>query len=131
MKRFHVVTVIMLVLGVALTTAQAQKKPGQGGGDPKQRAEQAVARLKEGGLTLADDTWAKVQTVYEESFTKPEGSSKPDREQMQKQREETNTKLKAILTNEQFKKLEEIEKSSGPGGHKEGGQKGGQHKKPQ
>ncbi len=45
------------------------------------------------------------------------GSGKPDREQMQKQREETNTRLKAILTDEQFKKLEEIEKSSGPGSH--------------
>jgi hypothetical protein len=131
MKRFHVFFLIVFFTGAVLATAQAQKKPGQGGADPKQRAEQTVTRLKEGGLALTDDTWAKVQTVYEESFTKAEGSGKPDREQMQKQREETSARLKAILTEEQYKKLEEIERSAGPGGRKDGGGKGAQHKKPQ
>ena len=125
MKRFHVITMLTLVLGVAFTSVSAQKKPAQA--DPKQRAAQTVAKLKEGGLELSDDSWAKVQAVYEESFTKANTGTKPDREAVQKEREETNTKLKAVLTDEQYVKLQEIEKSKGPGGNQHGG---AQHKKP-
>ena len=114
----------MLVAGTFVSMAQ----PGGGrpGGqmDPAQMAQRRADQMKE-TLKLTDDQYAKVLALYKEENearqkAMQEGQGqRMDREAMQKQREEQNKKLEAILTPEQYKTWTEQQQNMmrrGPGG---------------
>jgi len=81
-------------------------------------------------LNLTDDQKPKVKAVLEEQSTKMRGvrdlPQDEQREKFQASREETNKKMKEILTPEQYTKFESMRRGpGGPGGGKKGGKKSG------
>jgi len=117
------------------TAAQAQtNRPpggavgGAGGGGAGRRGgvDQQMARLSE-QLNLTDAQKPKVKAVLEEQSKEMQElrnitDQTERRSKLMALREETNKKLKAILTPEQFKKYEEIQPR---GGRRNGGGGGG------
>ncbi|MCX6599890.1 MAG: Spy/CpxP family protein refolding chaperone [Acidobacteria bacterium] len=117
------------------TTAFAQGPGGPGGRggrmDPAQMVERQVTDMKD-RLKLTDEQAAKVKPIIEaqmkqmaelrEKYPRPEPGNPPSEEMMtamQKMREETNTKIAAVLTPEQqteFKKFSSERRGMGPGG---------------
>lgn len=111
----------LLLAGTAVASAQPgwQRGPGGQRPDPAQMAQRRADMMKE-TVNLTDEQYAKVVEVYKaqsEQFAKArEEGVRPDREQMQKMREETNAKLKEILTPDQFEAWEKSDASRGPRG---------------
>ena len=125
----------LLVAGVMLVAGSFVSKAQPGGGgfpggqgqfDPAQMATMRADMMKQ-TVNLTDDQYKKVVALYKEETEAmmkafQSGQQQPmDREAMQKQREEQNKKLKAILTDEQWKKWEEAMQNmmrgfGGPGG---------------
>ena len=133
---------VMLVAGSFVSMAQpGGGRPGGQGGrqfDPAQMAQRRADMMKE-TLKLTDAQYAKVLEMYKEESEamqkQMQSGERPrmDRETMQKQREEQNKKLKAILTEEQFKTWTEQQQEmrrgfGGPGGP--GGPGGGRPPRP-
>ena len=121
---------VMLVAGSFVSMAQpGGGRPGGQGGrqfDPAQMAQRRADMMKE-SLKLTDAQYAKVLEMYKEESEaiqkQMQSGERPrmDRETMQKQREEQEKKLKAILTEEQFKtwtaQQQEMRRGfGGPGG---------------
>ena len=133
---------VMLVAGSFVSMAQpGGGRPGGQGGrqfDPAQMAQRRADMMKE-ALKLTDAQYAKVLEMYKEESEamqkQMQSGERPrmDRETMEKQREEQNKKLKAILTEEQFKTWTEQQQEmrrgfGGPGGP--GGPGGGRPPRP-
>ena len=133
---------VMLVAGSFVSMAQpGGGRPGGQGGrqfDPAQMAQRRADMMKE-TLKLTDAQYAKVLEMYKEESEamqkQMQSGERPrmDRETMEKQREEQNKKLKAILTEEQFKTWTEQQQEmrrgfGGPGGP--GGPGGGRPPRP-
>jgi Spy/CpxP family protein refolding chaperone len=122
---------MMLVAGSFVSMAQpGGGRPGGQGGrqfDPAQMAQRRADMMKE-TVKLTDEQYAKVLALYKEESEamqkQMQSGERPrmDREAMQKQREEQDAKLKAILTEEQFKTWTEAQQNrmlrgmGGPGG---------------
>ena len=95
-------------------------------------AQRRADQMKE-AVKLTDEQYAKVVALYKEEseamqkmMQSTDRRQQMDREAMQKQREEQEAKLKAILTEEQYKTWTEAQQNMrrrGPGGP--GGQGGG------
>ena len=133
----------ILVAGSFVSMAQpGGGRPGGQGGrqfDPAQMAQRRADMMKE-TLKLTDAQYAKVLEMYKEESEamqkQMQSGERPrmDREAMQKQREEQEKKLKAILTDEQFKTWTEQQQNmrrggfGGPGGP--GGPGGGRPPRP-
>ena len=133
----------MLVAGSFVSMAQpGGGRPGGQGGrqfDPAQMAQRRADMMKE-TLKLTDAQYAKVLEMYKEESEamqkQMQSGERPrmDRETMEKQREEQEKKLKAILTDEQFKTWTEQQQNmrrggfGGPGGP--GGPGGGRPPRP-
>ena len=104
MKKQTVILAMALCM-MGATAAMAQRNNGQQGGRPdnSQRIEQMVKEL------ALDDAKAKEFRAVMESM-KPAANigERPSREEMQKKREEADQKVKAILTEEQYKKYQEL-----------------------
>ncbi len=135
MKNNRLVQVALAAsLTLVATTAFAQGPGGPGGRgrmDPAQMMERQLTDMKD-RLKLTDEQTAKVKPVLEaqmkqmaelrEKYPRPEPGNPPSEEMMtamQKMREETNTKIAAILTadqQEEFKKLSSERRGMGPGG---------------
>ena len=109
----------MLVFGMAVANAQPGGGPGGQRMNPEQMAKSRADRMKE-VVKLTDAQYAKVLALYKEeseAMQKAMGNGQPDREAMQKMREEQETKLKEILTAEQYKTWSESDANRrGPGG---------------
>ena len=121
---------VMLVAGSFVSMAQpGGGRPGGQGGrrfDPAQMAQRRADMMKE-TVKLTDEQDAKVVALYKEESEAMQklmqSGQRPqmDRESMQKQREEQNKKLQAILTPEQYKTWTEAQQNrrggfGGPGG---------------
>ena len=117
--KFFVAATIMIA-GAFVSNAQP------GGGfqfDPNEIAKMRADDMKQ-TVKLTDDQYTKVVALFKaemENMQKMfEGGGMPDMDAMQKQREEQNKKLKAILTEDQFKKWqkqqEEMRAQFGGGG---------------
>ena len=121
---------VMLVAGSFVSMAQpgGGRPGGQGGRQfaPAQMAQRRADMMKE-SLKLTDAQYAKVLEMYKEESEamqkQMQSGERPrmDRETMQKKREEQEKKLKAILTEEQFKtwtaQQQEMRRGfGGPGG---------------
>ena len=122
---------VMLVAGSFVSKAQPGGggfPGGQGQFDPAQMATMRADMMKQ-TVNLTDEQYTKVVALYKEeseAMMKAFQSGQPqpmDPQAMQKQREEQNKKLKAILTDEQWKKWDEAMQNmmrnfgqGGPGG---------------
>lgn len=130
---------MMLVAGSFVSMAQPGGQGGRGGQDgrqfdPAQMAQRRADEMKE-AVKLTDEQYAKVLAMYKEESEamqkQMQSGQRPqmDREAMQKQREEQDAKLKAILTEEQFKTWTEAQQNmrrQGPGGPGGPGDQGGE-----
>ena len=117
---------ILITLGTMVANAQPGGM-GRGGQrmDPEQMAKRRADMMKE-TVKLTDDQYTKVVELYKaqsEEMQKlfQQGGQQQGREAMEKLQNEQNEKLKAILTEEQFKTWTESEQSrrgrmGGPGG---------------
>ena len=117
MKKLSLIAAMVLGgLVAASTLANAQdahkdaKKGGQGGLNVEQRLERLTTQL-----SLTDDQKPKVKAVLEETSKKMQDPA-ADKKAI---RDEQNTKMKAILTPEQFTKYQEMNQHRG----KKGGDK--------
>ena len=107
---------------------------GMGGGnfDPQAMIDRQMDELKE-GLQLSDDQEKQVREIITSGFEtmrkareemQDGGDREAMREKMQQMREEQNVKIKAVLSEEQFTKYEQIQEErrqrmrqgGGPGG---------------
>ena len=124
MKKLSLIVAVALGTLVAcnLATAQDASKKGKRGG---MSAEQRVEQMKK-DLNLTDEQVPKVKAVFEDQQKKmqdlrSETDQTARRTKMREIMEETQTKMKGILTDEQFKKWQE----ASPYGKKSGGSKSG------
>lgn len=87
----------------------AQDRPERSERGPGQNIEQMVSELG-----LNDKQTEKLKTVFEEMKPGRNGSEeRPSREEMEKKRTEMDAKIKAILTDEQYTKYQEMRKNRG------------------
>lgn len=119
---------------VACTLPAMAQDSGQGKRDGRMNIERQLERMTT-QLNLTPEQKPKVKAVLEERNKKfqekmPQLRDLPREERAEKMRpitEETNKKLKAILTADQYKKYEEMRRERGPRGEK--GEKKGNSKK--
>lgn len=110
-----ITTLLILLFSIGSITLFAQQHGPRERLSPAERAEKTVEHLnKELTLTKQQQTELKnwFTTHYkqqEETFKKNHAERKAMREQMQKNREQTEAQLKKILTTEQFQKYQEKE----------------------
>jgi periplasmic protein CpxP/Spy len=145
-------TILFLSL-ILLVFSGSFAQPPQGGGgrfNPEERQKQQLEMMKK-ELSLTPEQTTKVEALNKETgekmralFEANSGDRDKAREKMRAVREESDTKLKAILTAEQYTKWQEIEKKMreerrgnrpqggpgdpggpGPDGGQRGGQRGG------
>jgi Spy/CpxP family protein refolding chaperone len=128
-----VVSALMLIgLSAFAQEQQAPPPQGQGGGQGRggmmASPEQRANRLAE-QLSLSDDQKAKVQKIYEDAQKDMQGMQGASREDRMAKMQATNEKVKAVLTDDQKKKFDEMQqrmrdrqRQGGPGGEG-GGQK--------
>lgn len=134
----------VIICAFIATSAFAQGFGGQGGApqfDPAQMATRQADRIKE-ACGLNDEQYAKIKEFYQkqqEEMMKQfqqggEGQERPrmSREDMQKRREAQTAEIKKILTEDQFKKYEEMQSQQrqrmgqgGPGMRQGGRPQGG------
>jgi len=95
---------LLLVLGAAAAAAQPMRM------NPEERTEQLAT-----SLSLTPEQKPKVLEIFKaadearrKAFEEREGDRDAMRQVMQKQREETDAKLKAVLTEEQFAQYEKL-----------------------
>jgi len=102
-------TALLMVCGVAM----AQGPRGDRNMDPKQRAQQMTEQMVK-DYSLTDAQKEKVQALNLDMSQKMSEIKGDDRDarrtQMQKIRDDYQTKLKGVLTDEQYKKFEKAEK---------------------
>jgi Spy/CpxP family protein refolding chaperone len=134
MKRWMMIAMsALLLMGVSAFAQEAQPPAqGQGGGQGQGRGgmmmspEQRTTRLAE-QLSLTDEQKTKVQKIYEEQQKDMQGMQGASREERMAKMQATNDKIKAVLTDEQKKKFDDMQqrmRQRGPGGP--GGGEGGQ-----
>ena len=131
--RWMIIAISALMLIGLSAFAQEQQAPpaGQGGGQGRggmmMSPEQRATRLAE-QLSLSDDQKAKVQKIYEDAQKDMQGMQGASREDRMAKMQATNEKVKAVLTDDQKKKFDEMQQRmrdrqrGGPGGEG-GGQK--------
>lgn len=105
---------MLLFLGATFLSAQSRTPKGRM--SPEQQATQTVERLNK-ELKLTDKQKNELQEWFTDSFKKrnEEFQKKQEdreamKEAMQKDRQETEARLKEILTGDQYKKYQENEK---------------------
>ena len=126
MKRWMMIAMSALLLMGVSALAQEATPPaqGQGGGQGQGRGgmmmspEQRTTRLAE-QLSLTDEQKTKVQKIYEEQQKDMQGMQGATREERMAKMQATNDKIKAVLTDDQKKKFDEMQqrmRQRGPGG---------------
>ena len=102
-KQVMSLAVVLCMMGAAAGMAQDTNRQKGERMDPSQRIEQMVKEL------ALDDAKAKeFRSVMESMKPAANIGERPSREEMQKKREEADQKVKAILTEEQYKKYQEL-----------------------
>lgn len=106
MKKQILSLVVVLLMGATVCMAQERKN---GKMDRQKRMEQMIIDL---GL---NENQAKdfKEAMKEMRPTKNDSDARPSREEMQKKRNEVNAKIKTILTEEQYKKYQEMSQRKG------------------
>lgn len=121
---------MMFLVGTFAANAQPGRGMGPGNFDPEQMAQMRANQMKE-AVNLTDAQYTKVVELFKAENAEMQkafqsGQQGGGREAFEKMRTERETKLKAILTEEQFKTWTEKEREfmrgpGGPGGPGPGG----------
>jgi Spy/CpxP family protein refolding chaperone len=120
-------TVAMLPLANA-QDAKKGRGPGGSGGRGMMSAEQRIERLEEAVGKLTDDQKAKIKDIYAKTSEKMQGLSDDERrEKGMELMRESGRAVRAVLTEEQQKKYDEMMAQMGQGRGGPGG--GGGRKK--
>ncbi|MDD3040208.1 hypothetical protein [Bacteroides sp.] len=106
MKKQILSLVVALLIGTTVCIAQNRQ---QGKVDREKRIEKMITDL---GLNekQAKDFKAALQEMRPTKQKQGEQAERPSREEMQKKRNELETKMKNILTEEQYKKYQDMRK---------------------
>ncbi|MFC6999910.1 hypothetical protein [Rufibacter roseus] len=126
MKQLIIMAVIVLS---AFGTSIAQQGPGNRQRmTEEQRVEQTISNLKQ-KVTLSDSQWSDLRVIYtdfykESAAMRGQSGTRPDPEQMKKLQENKNAKIKALVGEENFKKIQEAERNNMGGARSRGARKG-------
>lgn len=129
MKKSIVRTLPLILLIMCTITAFAQQGGGRGRGnmDPKEMAARQTQVMQD-SLNLTADQLPKVETLnmeYAEKMKgirdKADGDREAMRDAMMPMMKEKDVELKAILTGEQWTKLQAIRKTARESGQRRGG----------
>lgn len=106
MKKSILMTLLLLVSSFSVLMAQRPQ------GTPEERAKRTVERIKP-DLSLTEQQEKDVLPVYTEFYASMskamEGGERPSQEDRQKMTDARNEKLKKVLSEDQMKKLIELE----------------------
>ena len=127
-QRFLLTVALVLTMGLG---AYAQQGGGQQRRSPEERVKAMLERLTP-ELKLSQDQVVKLDTVFTRNFKELQkmredaqaSGNRPDREAFQKLNNDRDEKVKAILSEEQFKKYKEQQEAMrqrGGGGPRGGG----------
>ena len=125
MKQLIIMAAIVLS---SIGTSMAQQGPGNRQRmTEEQRVEQTMTNLKQ-KITLTDSQWSELRVIYtdfykESAAMRGQSSGRPDMEQMKKQQENKSAKIKAVVGEENLKKIQEAEHSNMGGGKARGARK--------
>ena len=92
-----------IILGAGTMSAQ------RGGGNQRMSVEDRVANMAK-ELNLTDKQQKQITAIYKESRAKRTEGTRPTREEMRAEIEKVNQKVNAVLTDEQKKKFEKMNK---------------------
>lgn len=92
-----------IILGAGTMSAQ------RGGGNQRMSVEDRVANMAK-ELNLTDKQQKQITAIYKESRAKRTEGTRPTREEMRAEMEKVNQKVNAVLTDEQKKKFEKMNK---------------------
>lgn len=106
MKKQILSLVVALLIGTTVCIAQNRQQGQQGKVDREKRVEKMITDL---GLNEKQAKDFKV-ALQEMRPAKQKSGERPSREEMQKKRNEVETKIKSILTEEQYKKYQDMRK---------------------
>ena len=133
-----VLALAVALMGTIVMNAQPPHRPGM---DKGQMLEKRVERLEK-ELNLTPEQKAEILRIYTEEMETmqqaapsrgqgfepgDEDAMKARHEQMQKQRQETNARIEALLTPEQAEKFAQIKDRDGRRGHRPGMGHPGRH----
>ena len=93
-----------IILGAGTMSAQ------RGGGHQRMSVEDRVANMAK-ELNLTDKQQKQITAIYKESRAKRTEGTRPTREEMRAEMEKVNQKVNAVLTDEQKKKFENMNKA--------------------
>lgn len=115
MKKILILSSALLMLLV--TGCNSQQKSSREQRNPEQEAERMVEHLKQ-ELNLTEAQQSELKTYFtasfkkrSENFEKNKDNRKERREQMKHAQEETDARLKEILTEEQYNKHKELQEN--------------------
>jgi Spy/CpxP family protein refolding chaperone len=111
----------LLVLGVALTGMQARAQGGPQGRGPRMSPEQRLEQLDQ-TLKLTDDQKSKIKPILEDQQKQMDAlrsdsslSQEDRRAKMRSIMQESNGKIRDLLTDDQKKQFDEMQQRRGPG----------------
>ena len=109
MKKQIITMVALTMLSAATAMAQGER--------PEQKGPRGnmMEKMKT-ELSLTDEQAAKMQEVFKEMRPSKQGE-RPSREEMEKKRTEMETKIKGILTEEQYAKYQKMRSERRPPRH--------------
>ena len=93
-----------IILGAGTMSAQ------RGGGHQRMSVEDRVANMAK-ELNLTEKQQKQITAIYKESRAKRTEGTRPTREEMRAEMEKVNQKVNAVLTDEQRKKFEKMNKT--------------------
>lgn len=107
MKKQILTLAAIAVLSSSVCMAQGPQR-GEGRGPRGNMMEKMKTEL-----SLSDEQAAKLSDVFKQARPSSDGQ-RPTREEMQKKREETDAKIKEILTEEQYTKYKKMQQERRP-----------------
>jgi periplasmic protein CpxP/Spy len=122
---------LAVIAGLALVTATVSAQ-NQGGGaanmDPNARAQKMTADIKQNVTGITTDQESKILAAEQEftkgmqdAYTSSNGDRDAMRSKMQPLKDARDTKIKAILTADQYAQYQKFEATQHQGGHRGGG----------
>lgn len=124
MNKRTVLSILTGVLLVVVTSIGLEAQRGQRPPEPPDQAQikQMMEKLST-ALSLTEDQKSKITVYFNSHFKEMEtlmkSGGRPDRSVMEQRKKDFETKVKALLTEEQQKKFDEFMKQNGP---KQGGE---------
>ena len=113
MKKLIVAAAFVLSCVVTANAQQGSRQPQQV--PVEQRVEQTTSKVKE-HLTLSEAQWEELNTIYTSYYQdmvtmRQQGAARPDRTKMMELQTSRDTKIKSLVGEKNFKKIQEVEGS--------------------